>query len=348
MRAHLTEVLIAIAVVIVLAAPVSAAPPSQTVVPGFSLTADTTLTVMIVLADGQTVVVPVDVQYVAVQQNGTTQVTTIAGVDQQPGLQIAVTTSGPVTGTLQFTAPTASLIPTVTPPAPTTPQPADSAPVEADIYIALSTANLRSGPGTTYPIVGSVEAGAELMVVGQNEDGAWFQLADGSWIAAFLVSPAGEAAPAPSVPATPAVPIALPTAITLPATPVATTVAAVEATLEQLAASNSELAAALDALADLLAAPRPRSATWRADVLAQATIIVDALEAMGMIPPVPGYEDLQAQVTSTVAVCTTAANYMDTGLENLSPADLLTATQAIAECSSQAAELAATLEQLQP
>jgi len=345
MRTYLIVIMVSIAVLFVLATPVSAAPPSQATVPSFGLTASTTLTVTVVLADGQSVVVPVDVQIVADHQNGTTEVTIVTDVDPQPGLQIAVESSAPATGTLQFTPPAASLIPTATPQATATSQAAGIPSEGADIYVALSAGNLRSGPGTTYPIVGTVEAGDELLVVGHNEGGTWLQLADGSWIAAFLVSPAGEAAPAPSVTVTPSVPEALPTAAALPA---ATSVAAIEATVEQLAASNSELAAALDALADLLAAPRPRSAAWRAEVLAQAAIVVESLEAMGMIPPVPGYEDLQAQVTSTVAVCTTAANYMATGLESLTPAELVAATQAITECSLQAAALATTLEQLQP
>jgi micrococcal nuclease len=52
---------------------------------------------------------------------------------------------------------------------------------------ANSTANLRAGPGTGYARVGSVAAGATLAVAGRNTAGDWLQLADGSWIAAFLV-----------------------------------------------------------------------------------------------------------------------------------------------------------------
>jgi len=48
-------------------------------------------------------------------------------------------------------------------------------------------ANLRSGPGTTYAIVGRVQAGQSLAIGGQNQAGDWFRLREGQWIAAFLV-----------------------------------------------------------------------------------------------------------------------------------------------------------------
>jgi uncharacterized protein YraI len=80
------------------------------------------------------------------------------------------------------------LLPTATPgraaagatPAPTAP--ATSGPV------ATGNANLRSGPGTGFERVGSVAAGQALEIVGKTAAGDWYQLADGAWIAAFLVS----------------------------------------------------------------------------------------------------------------------------------------------------------------
>lgn len=65
-------------------------------------------------------------------------------------------------------------------------------------------ANLRGGPGTNYPVVGGVTTGEELEIVAQNADGSWFKLADGAWIAAFLVNdaptdlPVAEAPPVPT------------------------------------------------------------------------------------------------------------------------------------------------------
>lgn len=62
-----------------------------------------------------------------------------------------------------------------------------------DSPIAAGNANLRDGPGTEYPIIGGVAAGDPLTVAACNPGCTWLQLADGVWIAAFLVAgaPAG-------------------------------------------------------------------------------------------------------------------------------------------------------------
>ena len=49
-------------------------------------------------------------------------------------------------------------------------------------------ASLRSGPGTQFALVGSVQAGQVLQIVSQNPAGDWLQLAGGSWIFAGLVA----------------------------------------------------------------------------------------------------------------------------------------------------------------
>ena len=76
---------------------------------------------------------------------------------------------------------------------------------------AQSAANLRSGPATTYARVGGVTPGQTLAIVARNADQSWLQLAEGTWIATFLVDnvPAdlpvvAAAAPAPVAPAAPA------------------------------------------------------------------------------------------------------------------------------------------------
>lgn len=53
---------------------------------------------------------------------------------------------------------------------------------------ANKNANLRSGPGTTFGIVGSVKTGQALDLVGRNADSTWYKLKAGQWIAAFLVT----------------------------------------------------------------------------------------------------------------------------------------------------------------
>lgn len=53
---------------------------------------------------------------------------------------------------------------------------------------ANTNANLREGPGTDYPIVGSTVTGQALEPIGRNSAGDWLQLATGAWIAATLVN----------------------------------------------------------------------------------------------------------------------------------------------------------------
>lgn len=53
------------------------------------------------------------------------------------------------------------------------------------------SANLRAGPATTYPVVGRATPGQEITIAATNAAGTWLQLADGVWIAAFLVDRAG-------------------------------------------------------------------------------------------------------------------------------------------------------------
>lgn len=99
--------------------------------------------------------------------------------------------------------PTATNTPVATPtPAPTdtpTPEPAPLVRLPADND---STLNVRSGPGTAYPVVAQFTAGQEAVVTGRNEEGSWWQisLADETnpaavgWLLAELVTLTGEAA----------------------------------------------------------------------------------------------------------------------------------------------------------
>lgn len=82
-----------------------------------------------------------------------------------------------VTTITSTVTPTASL--TVTPSATT-----------ATTVTVIKSANLRSGPGTTYTIVGGAKKGKSLVIVAQNKDGKWLKIEDGTWIAAFLVNKA--------------------------------------------------------------------------------------------------------------------------------------------------------------
>lgn len=53
--------------------------------------------------------------------------------------------------------------------------------------IVSRNANLRSGPGTTYVVVGYVKAGQSVSIIDKNDAGDWYKLSTGEWIASFLV-----------------------------------------------------------------------------------------------------------------------------------------------------------------
>ncbi|MBK8046520.1 MAG: SH3 domain-containing protein [Anaerolineales bacterium] len=108
--------------------------------------------------------------------------------------------SGPTPVPIVATAPTvaapdAALYPgaTLAPDAPLqpvpveTPVPAVTSTVPAGPPISLRQANLRGGPGTDYPVVGTVLPDTVLTLTGRNAEGTWYQLTGEVWIAAFLV-----------------------------------------------------------------------------------------------------------------------------------------------------------------
>ena len=121
--------------------------------------------------------------------------------------------------------------PTPPPPAPTT-VPATDTPVPAPEAIAFRVkglSNVRSGPGTTYAIVGSQQEGDTVRPVARTSDGQWLELGPGRWIFASLVegafgdlpissnfraAPIAESAPAATPP-----PVAAPTQTTPLPTP---------------------------------------------------------------------------------------------------------------------------------
>ncbi|MCO6450280.1 MAG: SH3 domain-containing protein [Caldilineales bacterium] len=125
-------------------------------------------------------------------------------VGNQGSVPIAVATYTPVpTPTPEFTpTPEASPTPEFTP----TPTPPPFA-----VAVATGTTNLRGGPGTNYPVVGSLPEGAQMKIIGKNQNGTWWQLerdnGDPAWIIANRVNaqgPANEIAVAANIPEAPA------------------------------------------------------------------------------------------------------------------------------------------------
>jgi hypothetical protein len=95
---------------------------------------------------------------------------------------------------------------------PTPEEPTATPTPDAVTVTVLQNMNVRSGPGTNYPIVGAGSAGQSTLVIGRNDDGSWLKIeypsADGTgWIFAELVQINGDAeaveiaqAPAPPPP----------------------------------------------------------------------------------------------------------------------------------------------------
>jgi uncharacterized protein YraI len=79
--------------------------------------------------------------------------------------------------------------------------------------VASITVNVRSGPGTNYPVIGSLSPGNSLLVTGQNEQGTWWQVqpVEGpiGWVAASVV----EARDVEGIPIAQAPPPAAPTPV---------------------------------------------------------------------------------------------------------------------------------------
>lgn len=76
-------------------------------------------------------------------------------------------------------------------------------------------ANLRSGPGTNYSLVGQVKMGDQVNPIARNAEGSWFKLDSGAWIAAFLVQNPPELS---NLPVDNSIPTPAPSTVTTPST----------------------------------------------------------------------------------------------------------------------------------
>lgn len=77
--------------------------------------------------------------------------------------------------------------------------------------VVSQQANLRGGPGTQYPVLGTAAPGSLVALTGQNVEGTWYQTSTNGWVAAALVANAP-----PGLPIVPPPPLPPPTATPLP------------------------------------------------------------------------------------------------------------------------------------
>ncbi|MBE2236427.1 MAG: hypothetical protein IAE81_01475 [Caldilineaceae bacterium] len=109
----------------------------------------------------------------------------------KPGLTVKDAKLAPTPTEEPSTPPTATAAPTLPPLALLLPTPTP-APVTIEATVK-EKANLRKGPGTEYAVAGSAVLGEQILLAGQTADGAWYKLANGAWIAAFLIeAPASQ------------------------------------------------------------------------------------------------------------------------------------------------------------
>jgi hypothetical protein len=104
--------------------------------------------------------------------------------------------------------------PTATPEPPTATATASLTPTPTVVaaLVTAEAANVRDGPGAVYPIIGTLEGGASLVVLGRDDSGDWLQvrMADGqtAWLFKALTdfigsAPSVEAPPPPTATPTP-------------------------------------------------------------------------------------------------------------------------------------------------
>jgi Bacterial SH3 domain len=132
----------------------------------------------------------------------------------------SITTTTATTNTTAVTT-TTTITPTATP--------VPLAPVTNPQVVASSALNVRSGPGTDYPIIAALQQSEIANITGKNTNGDWWEisLADGQtgWVFGSLVTTSGDVtgvAVAANIPAPP------PPATTAPAEPAPTAAPAVD------------------------------------------------------------------------------------------------------------------------
>lgn len=217
------------------AAPVLQQPTSPQIINEVEISSTAAFTLMVMIDEVTTVAIPLQVEWLAA--GSTADDANELAVAVSPAVlrtgffSVTVAAIAPATGvfTITQTQPatesetiTTTTQPTVTVPAtattPGTETGGETAPitttVPADVPAATgpsvnTEANLRAGPSTDFDVVGSAPVGTVLDIVGQNSDGTWLVLANGAWIATFLVDnvPTGLPVVEPTATAVPPEPV---------------------------------------------------------------------------------------------------------------------------------------------
>ena len=122
--------------------------------------------------------------------------------------------------------PTETPIPPTPVPAEPTPVPTDTPAPSARMTITNQTANVRSGPGTQFAVIGSVDQGMQFDVTGKNPAGDWFQFCCVNGEVGWMFSQLATVENAQLVAVAADIPAAPPTAVPAPVQPTNTPVPA--------------------------------------------------------------------------------------------------------------------------
>lgn len=255
---------------------------------------------------------------------------------------VAITGTTAITSTATPTATTA-----ITPTPTTAPAggglilvPTPTPTIAASVAPTVTTdANLRSGPGTEFPIIGGTITGQVLEIVARNADASWYLLSNGGWVAAFLVSspPAAATIPLfnPDQPPAPTSPITTTTAITPTTSSTTTTPLSVADRLylldgAEVTARYTTALAAIDGLVKQTAADATliNNQAWVAEMntaISLLTVTGDRVRAL--IPPAR-FATIHASLVQAATAYNRAAGLLSTAVNQASVAQL---EEAVAE-----------------
>jgi len=267
-------------------------------------------------------------------------------VDEQPTNVPVV--NDQILAAIQGTLPEPTPTPTSTPEA--TPVPAATQAVAPTVTV---DANLRSGPGTTFDVIGGTITGQTINIVGRNADGTWFRLDNGGWVLSTLVanSPALESVPVVNDDGTPAATQpAAPTAATglggllptpTPQAAVTAPTAAVDAYLTAAAELVGQFDVVLTSVDSLLAGVSSNpsliaDSAWITRMNAALTLLRRTSASVGELDVPAGAETIQGQLETAAASYIQAAQALSGAVQ---AADTALLTEADALVSAATADL---------
>lgn len=162
-------------------------------------------------------------------------------------------------------------------------------------------ANLRSGPGTTYALSGTLRAGDVVTVteVTKTRAGTWYRLSSGKWVAAYLVKPTVPAATA-AVTSTGGL---APTTRNAPVS-----AAELAAYLDSINQPTTDLGGAAREMGRLLGAPQVGDSTWTVRLGTQLAIVKLAHEQLLAVQPPPSLAAVHAILTTATQQCSDSAD----------------------------------------